>query len=629
MALGEGSAAMDAGIDLTCIAAPVNGLDQRGVMRPQGTHCDSGSVEQMQEPAAPTLVDVCDEAHLRAALAGGGTVMFTCSGEILLTAEIVIAANTTIDGSGQDVTISGNHAARVFHVTPGNTFIVNGLKVADGSSPSGGGIYSDAGAVFVRHSLFSGHSGGAIVNEGGTLTVSQSTFSANDGRSIGNNGAEARLTVSDSTFSGNSGGGIYNGGMGFGGTAIVTNSTFVGNTTAGAGNSADNGGGIYNAWASVLAVSDSTFSSNSAGQHGGGIYSDGDATVGNSTFAGNSAQFGGGITGGDGAVAVSDSTFSGNNAHYGGGIYGFDSPIRVSNSTFIGNHANSGGGIDASSGLILSNSTFFDNIATGSGGAITGGNGAVAVSDSTFSGNNAHYGGGIYASWGSTVHTSTFSGNSADYGGGIYTSGWDSYDIEVSNSTFSGNSAVHDGGGIYHRLGAVRVINSSLSGNQAASGGGIYSHPDGTAVLKNTIVANSLIGNNCTGTITDGGGNLSYPDTTCPGINADPVLGPLQDNGGPTWTMALGEGSAAIDAADDAICAAPPVNNLDQRGFPRPWGAHCDIGAVEQVQEPSAVSVSALRAQSLPGTITPAMVAGLLLAVLVAVGVRRRQRHMI
>ena len=45
--------------------------------------------------------------------------------------------------------------------------------------------------------------------------------------------------------------------------------------------------------------------------------------------------------------------------------------------------------------------------------------------------------------------------------------------------------------------------------------------------------------------------------------------------------MALLPGSAALDAADDAICAAPPVNNLDQRGIARPQGPHCDIGAYE------------------------------------------------
>jgi hypothetical protein len=47
--------------------------------------------------------------------------------------------------------------------------------------------------------------------------------------------------------------------------------------------------------------------------------------------------------------------------------------------------------------------------------------------------------------------------------------------------------------------------------------------------------------------------------------------------------MALGEGSAARDAGDDATCAAPPVNNLDQRGVARPQGTHCDIGAIEQI----------------------------------------------
>ena len=56
------------------------------------------------------IVSVCDEAHLLAALAGGGTVTFSCSGTITLTADITIAADTTIDGSGQTVTISGNHA---------------------------------------------------------------------------------------------------------------------------------------------------------------------------------------------------------------------------------------------------------------------------------------------------------------------------------------------------------------------------------------------------------------------------------------------------------------------------------------------------------------------------------------
>ena len=62
-----------------------------------------------------------DEGHLLTALSGGGTVTFSCSGTITLTAEITIAADTILDGSGQAVTISGNHAVRVFAVNEGVT----------------------------------------------------------------------------------------------------------------------------------------------------------------------------------------------------------------------------------------------------------------------------------------------------------------------------------------------------------------------------------------------------------------------------------------------------------------------------------------------------------------------------
>lgn len=138
----------------------------------------------------------------------------------------------------------------------------------------------------------------------------------------------------------------------------------------------------------------------------------------------------------------------------------------------------------------------------------------------------------------------------------------------------------------------MTFTNTTLAGNHASAvsggrAGGIYNW--GIVTLQNTIVANNTGGDNCyvfNGTIVDGGGNLSFPDTTCPGINGDPKLGPLHNNGGLTNTMALGAGSGALDAADDAICEAAPVNRLDQRGVIRPQGAHCDIGAVEQEPYP-------------------------------------------
>jgi hypothetical protein len=416
------------------------------------------------------IVSVCDEANLLAALAGGGTVTFSCSGTITLTAEITIAADTTIDGSGQAIILSGNHTVRVFTVNSGVTLNLNELTIANGSTPD---------------------NGGGISNWGGTVTVNNSTFAGNSAVY----GA----------------GGIYNWD---GGTLTVSNCTFAGNSTGG---SRDiyiyGGGGAISNFGAKLTVSNSSFSANSAGFIGGGIYNwyGGALTVSNSTFSGNSSLYGGGIYNG-GALTVTNSTFSGNSADNGGGIYNYweGSTVVVNSSTFSANSASS---------------------QYGGGGAIYNYRGTLTVSNSTFDGNSA-----------------------TNYGGGIYNDFWGT--LSVSNSTFSGNSATRFAGGIFNSYGAP-------------------------VTLQNTIVANSPAGGNCSASITDDGGNLSYPDTTCPGINGNPVLGPLQDNGGPTRTMALLLGSAALDAADDAICAAAPVNNRDQRGISRPQGPHCDIGAYE------------------------------------------------
>ena len=408
-------------------------------------------------PALPAhaggVVSVCDEAHLRAALAGGGMASFTCTGTITLTALIGIAADTTIDGSGQAVTISGNNAVLVFYVNSGVALNLNELTIANGS--------------------YSG-----VQCDDGILNVSDSTFTNN-------------------TNSGGVGGGIRS----FGCTWTLSGSSFI-------DNSARQGGGIWSNYDSTGDVVDSTFAGNTASDRGGGI----------ENFAG--------------ALTISNSIFTGNSGVSGGGIDNWGS-LTVSNTTFSGNNANHGGGMHNVEGL-------------------------ASVNSSTFSGNSATFGGGI-ANMLSDVPP----------GSGV---------LHVANSTFFGNSGSYLGGGIYS-MNELNVLNSTFAGNQATIGGGIYQY--GATTLKNTVIANSPTGGNCSGGIADGGGNLSYPDTTCPGINANPLLGPLQDNGGPTWTMALGEGSAALDAGDDAICAAPPVNNLDQRGITRPQGAHCDVGAYE------------------------------------------------
>jgi hypothetical protein len=218
------------------------------------------------------------------------------------------------------------------------------------------------------------------------------------------------------------------------------------------------------------------------------------------------------------------------------------------------------------------------------------------VTNSTLSSNSATFGGGggIFNDFMGTltVSNSTLSGNSG--GGGIFNKGT----LTVGNSTLSGNSSAVAGGGIDNDLyGTLTVSNSTLSGNSSAySGGGISN--DGTLTVSNSIVAGNgatFFGPDLFGPLTSHGHNLFGDGTDAGGFDPtdlvgtasspiDPLLGPLQDNGGPTQTMALLPGSPAIDAGDNTN--AP---TWDQRGpgYPRIVNGIIDIGAFE-VQAPAA-----------------------------------------
>jgi hypothetical protein len=233
----------------------------------------------------------------------------------------------------------------------------------------------------------------------------------------------------------------------------------------------------------------------------------------------------------------------------------------------------------------------------------------VEVTNSTFSGNRATEGVGISSLGGTvTVTKSTFSGNSATggatKGGGILNSGSASSPnggvLTVTNTTFSGNSAARASGSIAN-AGTLTVTNSTFSGNRTASEnssvprGGAIDSSSGTvtATLRNTIVANTTQGNNCFGPIIDGGYNID-DGTTC-GFsatnNSQPSTNPqlnssgLQNNGGPTKTMALQPTSPAVDKGKSSGAT------IDQRGELRPRdfdnvsnatdGDGSDIGAFE------------------------------------------------
>jgi hypothetical protein len=335
--------------------------------------------------------------------------------------------------------------------------------------------------------------------------------------------------------------------------------------TAGSAGS-ENGGGILNDHA-VLTMNSCAVQNSFAQSNGGGIYNDGSGgsaalSILNSTVSLNGASYdGGGIfndadNSGSATLAIVNSIVSNNGAGFadtfpsgseGGGVYNGVGIMTITNSNVSNNHAGVPG----------------PNFPTGAGGGISN-YGTLTITDSTINNNQVYF-----------------------FGGGINNGGT----LTITNSTVSGNGATgqHDGkpwgqgGGI---VGTVTLTNSTISGNYASlSAGGI----DGSGSIGNTILNNNS-GANITGTMTslgynlssdDGGGNLTGPGDQ---INTDPMIGPLQNNGGPTLTHALLPGSPAVNAGDPNF-TPPPF--YDQRGSPfvRVFNGRIDIGSFE-VQPP-------------------------------------------
>ena len=187
--------------------------------------------------------------------------------------------------------------------------------------------------------------------------------------------------------------------------------------------------------------------------------------------------------------------------------------------------------------------------------------------------------GGLY-NWGTmSINNSTIANNAAyGYAGGIYNLGT----LSISNSTVANNSAKYGAGILNDGGNTVNISNSTFANNSSMQGGGIDN--GGTMNVSNSLFTNS--GGNCVNGITnDQGYNLSS-DSTCGFTastsqqNIDPKLDPngLQNNGGPTQTIALQQGSPAIDQIPASSCT-----KTDQRGWSRPDDseATCDIGAYE------------------------------------------------
>jgi hypothetical protein len=329
------------------------------------------------------------------------------------------------------------------------------------------------------------------------------------------------------------------------GTVSITGLTLSHGQAGGAGGAAassgsGDGGAIYDNSSGSLTVTDCTFSHNAAGGTGGAGDSSGEG-------------IGGAISDeGGGSLTVTDSTFAANVAGGPGGAGDFSGEgfggainaqefgsLAVTGSTFTNNVAGGAGGAGTSSGV-------------GDGGAIFAqafgqfaGLGPQLISDSTLFANRAGGAGG------------GGSGSGAGLGGALDAS----FPVTVQSSTVDGNSVGSAGG---------------------SAGSGIFDASDVSAAA--TIVSANTGASNCDSPVGSTSFSLEGPssaDTSC-GFDlssADPQLGPLQNNGGPTETQALPSTSPAIGRVPISACPT----SVDQRGLPRPDAGEqvCDVGAYE------------------------------------------------
>ncbi len=333
---------------------------------------------------------------------------------------------------------------------------------------------------------------------------------------------------------------------------------------------------------------------NVVGLNGGAVYAYGaDLTLEDMVVTANSAGIsGGGVFAGYGQVVIRDSTLSGNDAGVIGGAITVGNAqgsaarnLVISGSTISGNDApDDGGGLYASNpggGVLIENTSMSGNVSGDEGGALfVKGPGAVDVVSSTLSGNDAGSGGAIRfkdSTSPKTIVDSTLSGNTANFVGGVYAATSAAGPLSVRNSTISGNDGGIGSGGIYNDSvgggGNATISSSIVAGN---TGGDPDLIDDGAAFFT---IGNSLVGP------IDGLNNPVQSPSGSNKIGVDPALGPLQDNGGPTLTMAPALSSPAVDAGVSNSLAT------DQRGLARtvvqptlslsPGSDGTDIGAVE------------------------------------------------
>jgi predicted outer membrane repeat protein len=566
--------------------------------------------------AAGVVTNCSSDAQLQAAVTGGGLVTFSCSGTILLSGGLTITANTTIDGTGEQVALDGQNTYTVLAVNSGITLAVNNLTIQHGSLGIGN---LSGGTVVVSNSLISSDTGPGLDNGSGVMTVTNTTIYGNTGAGILNNGT---LAVTGSSLVANS--------------QAITN---AGAATVSSSILARSGGGNCNA-----PMADGGYNLSDDGTCG--FTATGSAN-GATTLVLGSPQNNGGYTQTvapePGSAAISAIPPGSNgcattlltdqigqmrpgnvNGNCSIGAYEYVSPVAATitdcaNDSQLQAAAAEGGRIVfACSGTISLSQTVTLNSNTtvdGTGQSVTisapGGNriftmnaGVVTLNHLTVA--NAYLsqiseGGAMTVDGVAILLNSTISNNVAFFGGAVYGGS-----LFLANDNFSNNGA--NAGGAIYTGGQVSITNCTFSGNHifeaGQNGGAIYAG-------QNVVVSNSIFQSNsgsyynssyqtCSGNITDNGYNIS-DDGSC-GFsqgssqqNTSPNLGSLAYNGGSTSTFALNPGSPAIGLIPLGAGGCGTGLITDARGVLRPQAPTagsptCDGGAFQSTQNGTAIT---------------------------------------
>lgn len=501
----------------------------------------------------------------------------------------------------------------------------------------GGGIYNDGGrSIQIYETVFEGNNGayGAALHNDGSINYAIGlTFTHNAaawrGGAYASDMSKAFAYFTDVVMLNNTatqqvGGGIYASGNV---TVTLSNAKVNGNIVG------LHGGGIYledgylrvrdgdisdNRYTGVTSTSSGiglyaigtarthfqnvTVNRNQAGYlaQGAAMHIEGAATLNNITANDNRANGAGdgGAMYFENAVAdVFTATLRRNIGMYsGGGIYARNSTLNVSYATVAENRASAYGGGIYAIGTTLN--LFYAKV-TDHTGSISSGAGVYCYDCTgtwrynTLSRNIGDVSGGGLFAYDSAlrVEATLFNDNGSRDGGGVYV---DRSKLWITNTTLSGNWAIQEGGGIYgnaaNPASHFTLTNVTIKDNGAAAGGGVYIETDNASqsaegFLRNTVIADSMGGGNCSGKALKAAVYSLSTDFTCvlSGLSATnkpdgtpAQLGGLQYNGGWHKSHMPITGSVLIDGVTGPI---GPI--LDQRGASRPQGLGFDIGAVE------------------------------------------------